>query len=243
MSKHKLILDIGNTQTKIAVFYIGEVANQYVLSDKDLLNFIVVESFEDVIISSVRNESFTTEVAKCFDNPLILSSQTPVPILNKYKTPSTLGNDRLANAVSAFTTFPNQNTLTIDVGTCIKFDFINANNEYLGGSISPGLKMRFNALHTLTDNLPLIDDVEINQLIGTDTTSSIQVGVCQGMIGEITNMIRQYEKKYDKLNIILTGGDLRWFLDIEMSQKNSIFADEFHTLKGLNTILDYNVQK
>ena len=125
----------------------------------------------------------------------------------------------------------------------VKFDFITSNNEYLGGSISPGLTMRFNALHTLTDNLPLIDDVEINQLIGTDTTSSIQVGVYQGIIAEITNMISQYEKKYDKLNIILTGGDLRWFLNVEMSQKNSIFADEFHTLKGLNTILNYNVQK
>lgn len=202
-----------------------------------------ISSAENVIVSSVRDISFTNEVVNLFPDSLLLTTKTHLPIINAYKTPETLGNDRIANAVSAFTAFPNQNTLTIDLGTCIKFDFINANNEYLGGSISPGLKMRFNALHTLTDNLPLIDDVEINQLIGTDTTSSIQVGVCQGMIGEITNMIRQYEKKYDKLNIILTGGDLRWFLDIEMSQKNSIFADEFHTLKGLNTILDYNVQK
>ena len=207
------------------------------------MKYVSSISANNVILSSVREVSFTNDVLNLFPDSLLLTTNTHLPIINSYKTPETLGNDRIANAVSAFTAFPNQNTLTIDVGTCIKFDFINANNEYLGGSISPGLKMRFNSLHTLTDNLPLIDDVEINQLIGTDTTSSIQVGVCQGMIGEITNMIRQYEKKYDKLNIILTGGDLRWFLDIEMSQKNSIFADEFHTLKGLNTILDYNVQK
>ena len=200
-------------------------------------------SFNSAIISSVREETFTKKFGNQFEQALVLNHTTALPISNVYHTPETLGNDRLANAVGAFNAFPNQNTLTVDVGTCLKFDFINTNNEYLGGSISPGLKMRFNALHTLTDNLPLIDDVEINQLIGNDTTRSIQVGVYQGIIAEISNMISQYERKYDNLNIILTGGDLSSFWDIELSQKNSIFADEFHTLKGLNTILNYNVQK
>ena len=172
-----------------------------------------------------------------------MSSETTLPIGNSYKTPTTLGNDRLANAVGAFQAFPNQNTLIIDLGTCLKMDLIDEFNNYLGGSISPGLRMRFEALHTLTDNLPLIEDVEINQLIGNDTTSSIQVGAYKGMIAEISSMISQYEIKYVNLNIILTGGDLSSFLDVDLSQKNSIFADEFHTLKGLNTILNYNVQK
>ena len=240
-----LVVDIGNTFIKVAQFEQGNCRKIERFKDQGLfLKYVSsISSAENVIVSSVRDISFTNEVVNLFPDSLLLKTKTHLPIINAYKTPETLGNDRIANAVSAFTAFPNQNTLTIDVGTCVKFDFITSNNEYLGGSISPGLKMRFNALHTLTDNLPLIDDVEINQLIGTDTTTSIQVGVYQGMIAEITNMIRQYEKKYDKLNIVLTGGDLRWFLDIEMSQKNSIFADEFHTLKGLNTILDYNVQK
>ena len=240
-----LVVDIGNTFIKVAQFEQGNCINIERCKDQGLfLNYISsISAAENVIISSVRDIRFTNEVVNLFPDSLLLTTKTHLPIINAYKTPETLGNDRIANAVSAFTAFPNQNTLIIDVGTCVKFDFITSNNEYLGGSISPGLKMRFNALHTLTDNLPLIDDVEINQLIGTDTTSSIQVGVCQGIIAEITNMISQYEKKYDKLNIILTGGDFRWFLDIEMSQKNSIFADEFHTLKGLNTILNYNVQK
>lgn len=240
-----LVVDIGNTFIKVAQFEQGNCRKIERFKDQRLfLKYVSsISSAENVIVSSVRDISFTNEVVNLFPDSLLLTTKTHLPIINAYKTPETLGNDRIANAVSAFTAFPNQNTLTIDVGTCVKFDFITSNNEYLGGSISPGLKMRFNALHTLTDNLPLIDDVEINQLIGTDTTTSIQVGVYQGMIAEITNMIRQYEKKYDKLNIVLTGGDLRWFLDIEMSQKNSIFADEFHTLKGLNTILDYNVQK
>ena len=239
-----LVVDIGNSFIKVAQFEQGNCRKIERFKDQRLfLKYVSsISSAENVIVSSVRDISFTNDVVNLFSDSLLLTTKTHLPIINSYKTPETLGNDRIANAVSAFTAFPNQNTLTIDVGTCVKFDFITSNNEYLGGSISPGLKMRFNALHTLTDNLPLIDDVEINQLIGTDTTTSIQIGVYQGMMAEITNMIRQYEKKYDKLNIVLTGGDLRWFLDIEMSQKNSIFADEFHTLKGLNTILDYNVQ-
>ena len=239
-----LIVDIGNTSIKVAQFEHGNSIDIERFKDQRLfLEYASSLSFNNAIISSVREKIFTKNLGNQFDQALVLNRTTALPISNLYHTPGTLGNDRLANAVGAFSAFPNQNTLTIDVGTCIKFDFINANNEYLGGSISPGLKMRFNALHTLTDNLPLIDDVEINQLIGKDTTSSIQVGVYQGIIAEISNMISQYERKYDNLNIILTGGDLCSFLGIELSQKNGIFADEFHTLKGLNTILNYNVRK
>ena len=239
-----LVVDIGNTLIKVAQFEQGNCRNIERFKDQKLfLKYVSSVSANNVIISSVRDVSFTNEVVNLFPESLLLTTNTHLPIINSYVTPETLGNDRLANAVSASAVFPNQNTLTIDFGTCLKFDFVTSSNEYLGGSISPGLTMRFKALHTLTDNLPLIDDVQTNQLIGTDTTSSIQVGVYQGIIAEISNMISQYEKKYNKLNIILTGGDLRWFLDIEMSQKNSIFADEFHTLKGLNTILNYNVQK
>jgi type III pantothenate kinase len=239
-----LIVDIGNTSIKVAQFQQGNCISLERFKDQRLfLKHSSSLSFNNAIISSVREETFTKNFLDQFEKALVLSHKTPLPISNLYRTPETLGNDRLANAVGAFNTFPDQNTLTIDVGTCLKFDFINTNNEYLGGSIAPGLRMRFNALHTLTDNLPLIEELEINQLIGNDTKSSIQVGCYQGMVAEISNMIRQYEGKYDNLNIILTGGDLSSFLVIELSQKNSIFADEFHTLKGLNTILNYNVQK
>jgi type III pantothenate kinase len=239
-----LIVDIGNTSIKVAQFKQGNCINIERFKDRRLfLEYSSSLSFNSAIISSVREETFTKKFGNQFEQALVLSHTTALPISNVYHTPETLGNDRLANAVGAFNAFPNQNTLTIDVGTCLKFDFINTNNEYLGGSISPGLRMRFKALYTLTDNLPLIEDVEINQLIGNDTTSSIQVGCHQGMVAEISNMIVQYERKYDNLNIILTGGDLSSFWDIELSQKSSIFADEFHTLKGLNTILNYNVQK
>ena len=239
-----LIVDIGNTSIKVAQFEKGNCINIERFKDQRLfLEYSSSLSFNNAIISSVREETFTRKLSNQFKQAIVLRHTTPLPLSNLYHTPETLGNDRIANAVGAFKAFPNQNTLTIDLGTCLKFDFINSNNEYLGGSIAPGLRMRFNALHTLTDNLPLIEDVEINQLIGNDTSSSIRVGVYRGIIAEIGNMIGQYERKYDNLNIILTGGDLSSFLDIELSQKNSIFADEFHTLKGLNTILNYNVQK
>ena len=239
-----LIVDIGNTSIKVAQFEKGNCINIERFKDQRLfLEYSSSLSFNNAIISSVREETFTRKLSDQFKQAIVLMHTTPLPLSNLYNTPETLGNDRIANAAGAFKAFPNQNTLTIDLGTCLKFDFINSNNEYLGGSIAPGLRMRFNALHTLTDNLPLIEDVEINQLIGNDTSSSIRVGVYRGIIAEISNMIGQYERKYDNLNIILTGGDLSSFLDIELSQKNSIFADEFHTLKGLNTILNYNVQK
>ena len=239
-----LIVDIGNTAIKVAQFEKTDCAKVLRFSEeKQFLDHCSKLKYQNSIVSSVRGESFTDEVKNTLKVVLLLNANTPLPIVNKYATPTTLGNDRIANAVGTFSVYPNQNNLVIDVGTCLKLDFINAANEYLGGSISPGLKMRFNALHTLTDNLPLIEEVEINQLIGNDTTSSIQVGVYQGMIAEIRNMIRQYEEKYKQLNIILTGGDLDYFSDIDLSQKNSIFADDLLTLKGLNTILEYNVQK
>ena len=239
-----LIVDIGNTSIKVAQFQQGNCISLERFKDQRLfLKHSSSLSFNNAIISSVREDTFSENFRDQFKQAIVLRHTTALPISNLYNTPETLGHDRIANAVGAFNAFPNQNTSTIDVGTCLKFDFINTNNEYLGGSIAPGLRMRFDALHTLTDNLPLIEELEINQLIGNDTISSIQVGCHQGMVAEIINMISQYERKYDNLNIILTGGDLSSFLDIELSQKNSIFADEFHTLKGLNTILNYNVQK
>lgn len=239
-----LIVDIGNTSIKVAQFEQGNITNLERFKDQRLfLDYASSLSFNNAIISSVREKGFSKKFLDLFENTLVLNHATVTPISNLYHTPETLGNDRLANAVGAFSAYPSQNTLIIDLGTCLKFDFINSNNEYLGGSISPGLKMRFKALHTLTDNLPLIEEVEINQLIGNNTIGSIQVGCYQGMIAEIINMVGQYAGKYGNLNIILTGGDLSSFLDIDLSQKNGIFADEFHTLKGLNTILNYNVQK
>ena len=136
----------------------------------------------------------------------------------------------------------NKNCLVIDLGTCLKFDFINSKNEYLGGSISPGLNMRFKALNTFTDKLPLIKKVKDVDLIGSNTNNSIQSGVIYGMKSEIIGMINKYKANYRNITIYLTGGDLDLFKSIAEPQKNSIFAHEFITLVGLNTILEYNAK-
>lgn len=236
----KLILDIGNTQTKFSVFENDDIVEFALCSDEELVGRIKETNFENVIISSVRNQGFTEEVSSFFSKCLLLDSSTPIPIINKYGTPKTLGNDRIANAVGAWSLHPNQNNLIIDVGTCLKFDFVNADNQYMGGSISPGIRMRFNALHTFTDNLPLIDEVKSNDFIGGSTNESIQAGVVDGIIAEIKGIIDRYDNLYDNLQIVLTGGDSESVINLAKFQKNSIFADKLITLKGLNEILKYN---
>lgn len=236
----KLILDIGNTFTKYAVFNEEKIESFQLLNDEDLKTELQSNTIEKAIISSVRTKAFTESVAKHLKNALILSSDTPLPVSIKYSTPETLGNDRIANVVGAWSENPGKNNLVIDAGTCLKFDFINEKNEYLGGSISPGLQMRFKALHTLTDNLPLIEDMNWEQLTGNSTKSSIQAGVIGGIVSEIEGLISKYASRYSDLKVFFTGGDSETIVSLVRSQKNSIFADKFITLKGLNTILVYN---
>jgi len=238
----QLIIDIGNTSIKTIKCFDGEYGdlNRYE-SDVDFIESINLDFDAPTIISSVRNEVFTTKIAALFSNVVVLSSITNIPIRNGYGTPKTLGNDRLANAVAVFNRFPNQNNLIIDAGTCLKIDFINKDNVFLGGSISVGFSMRYKALHTFTDNLPLYKNETIKTVIGNDTKSSMMVGAYQGMLSEIKHFIAQYEYEYEEINVFLTGGDLSYFKNEELSQKNSIFADPLLTLKGLKVILDYNV--
>ncbi len=226
----------------MAVFNAASVRIESFENEKELLVYLKSFSVANSIISSVRGEEFTKNVKNALKDSLVLTHETPLPIGSNYQTPNTLGKDRIANAVGAYHIKPNQNNLIIDVGTCLKFDLIDASNQYQGGSISPGLMMRYKSLHTFTDKLPFIDEVKTDAQIGVDTTSSIQVGVYQGMLAEMRNRIQQYEEDYEELNLFLTGGDLVYFQHVELSQKNSIFADNLLTLKGLNTILDYNAK-
>ena len=155
-----------------------------------------------------------------------------------YKSTSTLGSDRLAAAVGGNFMFPNKNVLIIDAGTCIKYNFVSKNNEYLGGGISPGLRMRFKSLPAFTSRLPLIEmEEDFDNLIGTDTRESILSGVELGAIAEVDGIIERYKSIYEDLTVVFTGGDFNFFVK---RLKNSIFADQFLILRGLNVILDYN---
>jgi len=235
-----LIIDIGNTSIKTAVFDNNEPVNFQSFSHHqtgDILNFIQNHKTSGCIVSSVAE--IPRELLNILkkNNTLFFTHNTKIPIKNTYKTPETLGKDRLANAIGAWKLNPGKNNLIIDAGTCLKFDFVNEKGEYHGGSISPGLSMRAKALHQFTDQLPLVDPNEFPQLTGNDTNSSLLSGVCNGMLGEINAMISRYEAEHGTMMITLTGGDSPLFAK---ALKNSIFADRFLTLRGLNEVLNFN---
>lgn len=237
-----LVVDLGNTKAKLAVFQDGELiddAHSSEISVEVIRAFIGDRKIQSSILASVINHSQELEGYLAEISHFVhFTHKTTLPIALKYNTPETLGLDRIATAVGANAKFPNQNVLSIDVGTCIKYDFVDAQNNYQGGGISPGIKMRFKALNTFTDKLPLIEQKNIDFLIGKDTEGSILSGVINGAISEIEGMIRTYSVKVPNLQIIVTGGDARIF---DKDDKNPIFADSFLTLRGLNTILEHNV--
>lgn len=237
-----LILDIGNTQAKVAVFKAKELISIYTypLFNLNTLKLLCKKypTIQAVILSSVKHHSKEiTNYLKLKGTFIELDDTTKLPIKNLYKTPKTLGNDRLAAITGASSLFPKQNILVIDAGTCIKYDFINKKKEYLGGGISPGIKMRFKSLCTFTDKLPWVDAKEYNQLIGNSTQESILAGVQNGVMAEVKWNISQYKKQFPDIKIILTGGDSIFF---ERQLKSSIFAAPNLVLQGLNIILNYN---
>jgi type III pantothenate kinase len=239
--KRNIVCDLGNTLCKLAVFEGSNIINRKHfenLTESELLEFMSSYKLDGAIISSVINqETFINERLSKEKKFINLSQNTKLPIAISYKTPETLGNDRIANAVAANSLFPDTDVLVIDCGTCIKYDFVTERNVYQGGAISPGLKMRFKALHNYTQKLPLIEDAENFSLIGKSTNESIISGVMNGMINEMDGFIEKYNNNYKNLTVILTGGDITYF---EKAFKKPIFAHSFLTLLGLNEILLFN---
>ena len=170
---------------------------------------------------------------------IVLDSSTKVPFKNLYSSPTTLGIDRIALAAAAVSLYPQKNTLIIDAGTCITYDFVNLKSEYLGGAISPGIDIRYQSLHHYTSKLPKLIKSEAHNLIGTSTSEAIHSGVINGVIHEIEGVIRQYELDFHDLTIVLTGGDTKFLFK---QLKNSIFANQNFLLHGLNKILTFNNQ-
>ena len=154
-----------------------------------------------------------------------------------YNNINDLGKDRLAAIIGAINLYTNKNILILDIGTCLTIDLVN-NNNYLGGRISPGLDMRYKALNKFTAKLPLCEKISKNLKYGNSTLSSIQSGVQNGMIDEIDTLITEFKQENKNNIVIATGGDCFFF---EKELKNSIFADQFLVLRGLNEILDFNV--
>jgi len=240
-----LAIDIGNTRVKAAVFEEDKLIELLIFDKKIIVSEIKKitkkHTISGGIISNVGSisERKMTQLNKSF-NFIVISTSLKVPFNNLYKTPNTLGVDRIALVAAAVKQFPKTNVLIIDAGTCITFDFVDVKANYLGGAISPGIKMRYKALHKFTANLPLIDALELDDFIGKNTEESIISGVLNGVQNEINGIIEDYYLKYLDLTVVLTGGDTN-FLSKQL--KSSIFANQNFLLEGLNEILKFNQHK
>ncbi len=258
-----LIIDIGNTNIKFTVFQKEKVCSNYILSSLSEIKSFNFNSIKYIMCCSVSENK--KEIEKYFSGNLhriknsfyllktkiarlelkeipiyFLNKKTRLPISIKYDSINTLGNDRIALAVAANQLNPKDNSLIIDCGTCITYDFINKKGEYEGGAISPGLKMRYDALNNYTRNLPRVYEEKYTNLSGKTTKECIMSGVINGITEELNGIIYRYQNKHVNLKVLLTGGNMNSFVK---SIKNDIFADPLLLAKGLNYILEYNVKK
>ncbi len=238
-----LIIDVGNTYIKLAVFVKDQLEEKWWCRKQDFSESFsqVTEVYPGIrkcIVSSVGDfsEVHQNEIEDKFP-VFVLSKDARLPFENKYATPTTLGIDRIALVSAAAVQYPDKNVLVIDAGSCITYDFLNDENEYLGGAISPGMEMRYKAMHTFTANLPLLDSEMPNNMIGDSTENSMHVGVVQGVINELEGFIYRYNENFTELTVILTGGDAHFLRD---SIKNDIFANSNFLLEGLNHLLEIN---
>ncbi len=237
----QLCIDAGNTKIKYALFKNRKLVAKLVSDGfelKLLKTLLLTYKPKQAIISSVRE--IPEACLALIENKLptiILSHTTPIPLRLDYKTPETLGGDRIAVAVAAFIKFPHQNSLVINAGTCITFDIITAKGVYRGGAIAPGVEMRYKAMHEFTAKLPYVTNRKPVRITGKSTEESMNAGVLNNICFEIAGAINYYSSHFKNLNILLTGGD-RSFLAKRL--KNSIFAAPNLVLTGLNEILLHN---
>jgi type III pantothenate kinase len=238
-----LIVDIGNTSTKLAVF------DGNIKLSQSRLNELSCEELEKelrgiraqkAIVSSVKKIPLIISELFFSNIPYVhlLSYKSRLPFKIEYDTPETLGSDRIAAVAGAFSLFPRSEVLIVDAGTALTFEFLSA-DIYRGGTISPGLTMRFKALNKFTDRLPLVSPTDNYSFPGQNTTDAITAGVITGVVYEINEYIRTFENKHSDFNIILTGGDSE-FLKDKINFQITYLPDI--VIDGLNYILEYNAK-
>ncbi len=238
----KLIIDIGNTVVKMVAFRGDEPVDEIRAESGELAglcDFVKKYDFRRGIVGTVRNLLDSEEEALSrLPFPLLrLSPDTPVPITNRYRTPQTLGSDRLAAVIGASSLKPGHDLLIIDAGTCITYEVIDARGNYWGGNIAPGMQMRLRALHEFTGRLPLVEAEGDVPGMGYSTETAIRSGVLRGMKYEIEGYIKSMRSKFPHLLVFLTGGDR---INFDTNIKNIIFTDRYIVPRGLNKILDFN---
>lgn len=219
-----ITVDVGNSWIKTAFFEDNIIVATHIDSNLDKAwGRILDYKKNNIIWCSVTpiSEDILKKIAlNQIDNKhFIFDYHTSTPIVNKYTTPSTLGLDRLAAVVGGNTIFPKNNLLVIDAGTCITYDFLSEAGEYLGGSISPGFKIRYEALHHYTAKLPLLNGLQKTNLIGNSTTEAIQSGVINGLIAEVVQIKNLYAQQFSDLKCIICGGDAE-FIAQELPKEN-----------------------
>lgn len=239
-----LAVDIGNTKIKAAVFEGTVLLDKFTFDkgevQKNLENiFLKHTKIEHTVLSSVGKDNIEMLSELDKRSRLVkISHDSVFPFKNKYATPGTLGIDRMVLSAGAVLEYPGKNRLIIDAGTCITYDFVDGDDNYLGGAISPGLQLRYNAMHNFTAKLPLLYPEMPKEYIGNSTAGSMHSGVVNGVLHELGGFVRQYNEQYQELTIILTGGDADF---LAKRLKNTIFANSNFLLESLNLLYLYTI--
>jgi len=238
-----LVIDVGNTQIKAAAFEQNTLLKKEIIAYEDWQISLkkVIKNFSEIsilVVASVgkleKSDFLTLDSGL---NVYFITRESKFPFNNLYASPSTLGIDRMILASGAVLQFPKKNRLVIDAGTCITYDFIDSNDNYLGGAISPGIRLRYESLHNYTAKLPLLKKEKPIDIVGNSTTQSIHSGVINGVSFEIEGFINSVLDKNDNFIIILTGGDAVFLAE---RLKNTIFANPNFLLESLNQTFQYN---
>jgi type III pantothenate kinase len=239
-----LTIDVGNTRIKGAVFEEASALEYFVFEpleiEKNILN--ILKKYHQVrylVVASVG--LIEKKIFLAFEKQVkihFVSHDDLFPFNNQYETPKTLGIDRMVLAAGATIQYPKCNRLVIDAGTCVTYDFIDENDNYLGGAIAPGLRLRYESLHAFTAKLPLLKVADISEMIGRSTAGSIHSGVINGLVYEIDGFIDEYKTLASKFIIILTGGDTEF---LAKRLKNTIFANSNFLLESLNRTFQYKI--
>ncbi len=246
-----LCIDQGNSRTKVALMTDeGKIIKDFIyksFASADVERLFDLYEITDSIISSVVNieAAVVNTLHRRSQHFVLFDHNTPVPIINTYNTPETLGQDRLAAAVGAKSICPNENLLIIDAGSAITYDFVSSEGEYIGGNIAPGLKMRFTMLQRMTKKLPLVEveEKELIPLFGKNTRDAIAAGVIRGVAYEVKGYMRTLREKMPHFRTFLTGGNAPYILNnvrTSRSEERELQYEKHLVLKGLNTILTYN---
>ncbi len=237
------VIDIGNSRIKLGLFSNNLLKNFHSFEKFHQLKTILEEESPENLIfssSSGKIDSAIIDELKRYNSIAFQTALEHYPIASYYKTPNTLGLDRVAAVIGANSLFPSSNNLVLDFGTCITCDLIDKELKHWGGSISPGLKVRLKSLAHFTNSLPEISPENTPYFIGRSTKESILSGVINGIINEVNALITLYKEVCDHFQIIICGGDALFF---ESKLKHPIFVNEHLVLEGLNCVLEYYQKK